>query len=61
MARIVKGGLIQATLSISSEKPIMEVKQSMIYKHVTMIEEAANTTLEWSAITPLGSPVVPEV
>ena len=41
MANIVKGGLIQATLSTSTEQPIEKIKQSMIDKHVKMIEEAA--------------------
>jgi N-carbamoylputrescine amidase len=41
MARIVRGGLIQATLALSSEHPIEKVKQAMIDKHVKMIGEAA--------------------
>jgi beta-ureidopropionase len=41
MARIVRGGLIQATLAISSEQPIGKVKQAMIDKHLKMIEQAA--------------------
>ncbi|MDR3610018.1 MAG: nitrilase-related carbon-nitrogen hydrolase [Ignavibacteriaceae bacterium] len=41
MARIVRGGLIQATLALSSEQPIEKVKQAMIDKHVKMIGEAA--------------------
>jgi beta-ureidopropionase len=41
MARIVRGGLIQATLAISSEQPIEKVKQAMIDKHLKMIGEAA--------------------
>jgi N-carbamoylputrescine amidase len=41
MARIVKSGLIQATLSLSSEQPIESIKKSMIEKHVKMIEDAA--------------------
>ena len=41
MANIVKGGLIQATLSTSTEQPIEKIKQSMIDKHIKMIEEAA--------------------
>ncbi|HED07537.1 MAG TPA: acyltransferase, partial [Ignavibacteria bacterium] len=41
MANIVKGGLIQATLSESTEQPIEKIKQSMIDKHVKMIEDAA--------------------
>ena len=41
MSRIVRGGLIQATLSTSSEQPIDVIKKSMVDKHVRMIEEAA--------------------
>ena len=41
MARIVRGGLIQATLALSSEQPINKVKQAMIDKHIKMIGEAA--------------------
>jgi beta-ureidopropionase len=41
MARIVRGGLIQATLALSSEQPIEKVKQAMIDKHIKLIAEAA--------------------
>jgi N-carbamoylputrescine amidase len=41
MARVVRGGLIQATLALSSEQPIAKVKQAMIDKHIKMIGEAA--------------------
>jgi len=41
MARTVRGGLIQATLSMSTEQPIEKIKQSMIEKHLGMIEEAS--------------------
>ena len=41
MARIVRGGLIQATLALSSEQPIEKVKQAMIDKHLKMIDQAA--------------------
>ncbi|HEY6191831.1 MAG TPA: nitrilase-related carbon-nitrogen hydrolase [Bacteroidota bacterium] len=40
MSRTVRGGLIQATLSTSTEQPIETIKQGMIDKHVRMIEEA---------------------
>jgi beta-ureidopropionase len=46
MARIVKGGLIQTTLSTSAEQPIDTIKQSMIDKHVTMIEAAAKRDVQ---------------
>jgi beta-ureidopropionase len=41
MPRIVRGGLIQATLAASTEQPIEKIKQAMIEKHVKMIGEAA--------------------
>jgi len=41
MTRLVRGGLIQATLSISSEQPIDAIKKSMIDKHIGMITDAA--------------------
>lgn len=40
MSRIVRGGLIQATLAASSDLPIESIKKAMIDKHVAMIEEA---------------------
>jgi len=41
MARIVRGGLIQATLSEPTTSPLEKIKRSMIDKHVAMIEQAA--------------------
>jgi N-carbamoylputrescine amidase len=41
MARIVRGGLIQATLTEPGTAPIEKIKKSMIDKHVGMIEQAA--------------------
>jgi beta-ureidopropionase len=41
MARIVRGGLIQATLSEPATSPIPKIKKSMIDKHVALIEKAA--------------------
>jgi len=40
MPRIVRSGLIQCSLSISSEEPIEKIKKSMIDKHVGFIEQA---------------------
>ncbi len=40
MTRIVRGGLIQASLATSTEQPIEKIKQAMIGKHVKLIEEA---------------------
>jgi beta-ureidopropionase len=41
MSRIVRGGLIQATLCMSAMAPAEKIKQAMIDKHVGMVEEAA--------------------
>jgi beta-ureidopropionase len=41
MPRIVRGGLIQATLSEPGTSPIEKIKKSMIDKHVGLIESAA--------------------
>ena len=46
MANIVKSGLIQATLSESTEHPIEKIKQSMIDKHIKMIEDAAKNDVQ---------------
>ena len=40
MPRIVRGGLIQCSLSESVDKPIDVIKKSMIDKHIGFIEEA---------------------
>ncbi len=41
MPRIVRGGLIQATLSEPGTSPIEKIKKSMVDKHVGLIEQAA--------------------
>jgi len=41
MSKIVRGGLIQATLAGSTEEPIEKIKNAMIEKHLKMIDEAA--------------------
>jgi N-carbamoylputrescine amidase len=41
MPRIVRGAVIQATLSESATSPIAKIKQSMIDKHVDLIGKAA--------------------
>ncbi len=41
MPRIVRGGLIQATLSEPGSSPIERIKKSMVDKHVGLIEQAA--------------------
>jgi N-carbamoylputrescine amidase len=40
MQRIVRGGLIQATLCESTTKPVSLIKQAMIEKHVALVAEA---------------------
>src|SRR3954447_25615746 len=46
MARIVRGGLIQATLCEPTTSPVEKIKQAMIDKHVAMIGEAAKKGVE---------------
>lgn len=41
MARIVRGGLIQATLCEKAAAPLAKIKKAMIDKHVALIEKAA--------------------
>jgi N-carbamoylputrescine amidase len=41
MPRLVRGGLIQASLALPGDHPIEAIKKAMIDKHVAMIEEAA--------------------
>ena len=41
MARIVRGGLIQAVLSEPTTSAVEKIKKSMIDKHVALIEQAA--------------------
>jgi len=42
MPRTIRGGLIQATLSEPGTSPIDKIKQSMIDKHVDLIDRAAD-------------------
>ena len=46
MSRVVRGGLIQATLSEPATAPIERIKQSMIDKHVGLIARAAEQGVE---------------
>lgn len=41
MARIVRGGLIQASLALPADAPLPKIKSAMIDKHVALIEQAA--------------------
>ncbi len=49
MPRIVRGGLIQASLATSTEQPIEKIKQAMIDKHVKLIEEAGEKGVQRAA------------
>jgi N-carbamoylputrescine amidase len=42
MPRIVRGGLIQATLCEPSTSPVAKIRQAMVDKHVALIGEAAD-------------------
>jgi len=42
MARLVKGGLIQASCPLSGEESPGKIKEAMIDKHLKLIKEAAN-------------------
>ena len=46
MARIVRGGLIQATLCEPATSPVEKIMKAMIDKHVAMIEDAAQKGVE---------------
>jgi len=41
MPRMVRGGLIQATLCEAATSPVEKIKRAMIDKHVALIGEAA--------------------
>ena len=43
MPRIVRGGLIQATLCEPTDSPVEKIKKAMIDKHVDLIARAADT------------------
>src|SRR3954447_2636947 len=42
MPRVVRGGLIQATLCEPATSPVEKIKQAMIEKHVALIRQAAD-------------------
>ena len=46
MPRIVRGGLIQATLCEPATSPVEKIKKAMIDKHVAMIDQAAKKGVE---------------
>src|SRR5438270_13803477 len=41
MPRIVRGGLVQATLCAPATAPVAAIKEAMIEKHLALIAEAA--------------------
>src|SRR5437016_11509500 len=41
MARIVRGGLIQASNPVAGNEPVKKIKQAMIDKHIQLIAQAA--------------------
>ena len=46
MSKIIRGGLIQASFTGSSEDPVDQIKHSMIEKHLKMIEQAAQKNVQ---------------
>lgn len=46
MPRNVRCGLIQATNAVASDRPIQEIKDGMIAKHLKMIEEAGKKNVQ---------------
>jgi len=46
MARIVRGGLIQASLAAPADSPLEKIKSAMIDKHVALIEQAAGKSVQ---------------
>jgi len=46
MSRIVRGGLIQASLACAADEPIEKIKKQMIEKHVGFIEEAGKKEVQ---------------
>ena len=46
MARTVKGGLIQASNPIPGDKDLQKIKQSMLDKHIPLIEQAGEQGVE---------------
>ncbi len=52
---MVKGGLIQCSVSESSEKPIEVIKKSMIDKHIALIEEAGKKAYRYFAFRKYSS------
>ena len=46
MPRVVRGGLIQATLCEPATSPVEKIKKAMVDKHVDMIGQAAQKGVE---------------
>jgi beta-ureidopropionase len=50
MPRIVRAGLIQATLCEPATSPTAKIKEAMIAKHVALTEEAAGKGVQVSVL-----------
>jgi len=46
MPRLVRTGLIQTKLDVSTEQPIEKIKSAMLEKHLSMIEDAAKKDVQ---------------
>jgi len=46
MARIVRGGLIQASVGEDASAPLDHLKKRLVDKHVALIEEAARRDVQ---------------
>ena len=46
MSRNVRCGLIQASNALATNRPLPEIKQAMIEKHLKMIEQAAKKKVQ---------------
>src|SRR2546421_11981896 len=46
MPRIVRGGLIQASNSLSPSQPLAKIKKAMIDKHLKLIDQAAKKKVQ---------------
>ena len=53
MPRVVRGGLIQATLCEPTTSPVEKIKRAMIDKHVALIAEAADNGTEVACLQEL--------
>src|SRR5437867_2224110 len=61
MARIVRGGLIQASVGEDASAPLDHLKKRLVDKHVALIEEAARRDVQVACLQELflSSPPTP--